>query len=202
MTTEQVSYFVNVAAFVTVIAMWLVLVWSLIVRRKKGTAPHASHERRSWIGFGLQIVSFPIIGSVVRTPLFSPIVDHQFALNIFVQMLAIALIVSSVVFEVAAFKELGKQWSLQARVLEGHELITTGVYSIVRHPIYTALLARLIATGLTFSHWMAITIAVIVYLIGTKIRTVSEDRLLGEAFGEKFEDWKASVPSLIPFIKI
>lgn len=137
-----------------------------------------------------------------RTPLFSPLFAGQFVLNIVLQSLAVFLIVTSVAFEIAAFKELGKQWSLQARVLEGHELITTGVYSLVRHPIYTALLARLIATGLTFSHWITIMIAVIVYLIGTKIRTVSEERLLSEAFGEKFEDWKARVPGLIPFMKI
>jgi protein-S-isoprenylcysteine O-methyltransferase Ste14 len=133
--------------------------------------------------------------------MFSPLIDEQFALNIVLQLIAIALIVSSVLFEISAFRELGKQWSLQARVLEGHQLVKTGAYSIVRHPIYTALLARLLATGLTFSHWITITIAVVVYIIGTRIRTVSEERLLEEAFGDEFTQWKKRVPAIVPLVK-
>ena len=202
MTLEQISYYINAAAFAIVAAMWLVLIWALIARRKHGSAPHASHERRSWIGFALQILSFPVIGvgSVFRTPMFSPVFAGQYAFNIILQAIAVILIVASVAMEIAAFNELGKQWSLEARVLEGHKLVTTGIYSFVRHPIYTALLARLIATGLTFSHWITICIAVVVYLIGTRIRTVSEDRLLSRAFGKQFDEWKARVPSLLPFI--
>lgn len=200
MNIEQISYYTNAAAFAVVVVMWLVLVWALIAWRKRGTAPHASHERRSWIGFVLQISSFPVIGvgSGFRTPMFSPLIANQFALNIVLQLLALVLIVASLMLEISALGELGKQWSLEARVLQGHELITTGVYSIVRHPIYTALLGRLIATGLTFSHWFAICVAVVLYLIGTRIRTVSEDRLLREAFASEFEEWKNRVPGLIP----
>jgi protein-S-isoprenylcysteine O-methyltransferase Ste14 len=201
MTTEQISYYTNVASFGIVIALWIVLVWTLIVRRKSDASPHASHERRSWIGFILQIASFPIAGMAMRTPLFSPFISGQYGLNIFVQLLAIILIIASVLFEVSAFRELGRQWSLQARVLEGHKLVKTGAYAIVRHPIYTALLGRLLATGFTISHWSAILIAVIVFFIGTRIRTISEERLLREAFVDEFDSWKARVPALIPFTK-
>lgn len=62
MDVEKISYYTNATAFAIVIAMWLVLIWALISRRKRGAAPHASHERRSWIGFALQILSFPLIG--------------------------------------------------------------------------------------------------------------------------------------------
>jgi protein-S-isoprenylcysteine O-methyltransferase Ste14 len=41
---------------------------------------------------------------------------------------------------------LGKQWSIAARVVEGHELITDGPYRIVRHPIYAGMLGLLVAT--------------------------------------------------------
>lgn len=202
MNLQQISYYTNVTSFAIVVVLWGVLAWILLSHRANGTAAHASHERRSWVGFALQILSFPIIGAGARHPMFSPLIDEQFALNIAFQLIAIGLIVSSVLFEISAFRELGKQWSLQARVLEGHQLVKTGAYSIVRHPIYTALLARLLATGLTMSHWMTITIAVVVYIIGTKIRTVSEERLLREAFGDEFDSWKKRVPALIPFTKI
>jgi protein-S-isoprenylcysteine O-methyltransferase Ste14 len=58
-------------------------------------------------------------------------------------------------FAVAAVRCLGAQWSIVARVTDRHELITTGPYAIVRHPIYTAMLGLLIATGLTFGTTVA-----------------------------------------------
>ena len=94
----------------------------------------------------------------------------------------------------SAIRELGKQWSLEARLVEGHKLVTMGVYSWVRHPIYTAMLGKLIATGIVISHWLVVLIAIVIFLIGTFIRTRFEERLLGDAFGEEFTKWKARVP--------
>jgi protein-S-isoprenylcysteine O-methyltransferase Ste14 len=60
----------------------------------------------------------------------------------------------------------------------------------------------LLATGFAFSHWIGIIIGLIVFLVGTKIRTNLEEALLRDAFGEEFESWRAKVPGLIPFIKL
>ncbi len=203
MTLEQVSFYANIASFVAVVSIWIILVWILRSRKQSGPVPHASNSKRSWLGFALQFLSFAVlgIGSRFRMPLFSPLFEGQFAVNIILQATAIILIILAVALDLSAFRELGKQWSLQARVLEGHELITTGVYSAVRHPIYTALLAQLIATGIVFSNWISICAAVILFLIGTRIRTVNEERLLKKAFGSEFDAWKKNVPGLIPILR-
>jgi len=62
-------------------------------------------------------------------------------------------------------------------------------------------LGRLVATGITYTYWPVLLIAVVIYVVGTKIRTISEEKLLGDAFGKEFYDWKAKVPALIPFVK-
>ena len=67
-----------------------------------------------------------------------------------IAIIASALALASGLFAVAAVRRLGAQWSFVARVTESHELITSGPYAIVRHPIYAAMLGLLIATGLTF----------------------------------------------------
>jgi len=118
------------------------------------------------------------------------------------QIVGVVLAAGSVWLAVLAIKELGRQWSLAARLTEGHKLITTGVYGIVRHPIYTAMLGILLATAIVFSHWVALMAAVAVFLIGTNIRTNLEEGLLRDAFGEEFKSWEAKVPGLIPFVKI
>jgi len=77
-------------------------------------------------------------------------------------------------------------------------LITQGVYSRVRNPIYLGTLGMLISTGLAIARWPVLIGSAIVFLIGTEIRIRAEEKLLREAFGEKFEEYALRVPALVP----
>lgn len=199
---EQVSYYVSMAAFAVVIVCWLVFAGAFLLRKKPPAAKDAVKAPKSWLGIILQGVSYGLVWSLHRTPVFSPFAGDNYVLNIVVQVIAMLLSISSVFLTMSAIRELGKQWSLEARLVEGHKLVTTGPYNLVRHPIYTAMLGKLIATGIVISHWAVVLIAVAVFLVGTFIRTRFEERLLGEAFGDEFAKWKAQVPGLIPFLKL
>lgn len=202
MNIEQISYYVGAAAFGAVSVLWFIFAGIFLLRKKPETSPDKVHAPRSWAGFILQSAGFGLVSALRRAPFLSPLIDDLYVLNIVLQVLAVILAAGSVWLAMSAIKELGKQWSLQARLIEDHKLVTGGVYQIVRHPIYTAMLGMLIATGIVVSHWLILLIAVAVFIIGTKIRTVSEERLLRDAFGGKFDDFAAKVPGLIPFLKI
>ena len=115
-------------------------------------------------------------------------------------ILTMLVAIASVWFSAAAIRTLGQQWSLAARVLEGHKLVTQGPYSVVRNPIYTGMFGMLLATGLTVSHWIGLVIAIVVFAIGTIIRVRSEERLLREMFGGEFDQYASTVPAVIPFL--
>lgn len=199
---EQISYYVNLLSFSVAILAWFFFAGAILRRKRQESTPASKRAPASWIGLLLQGIAFGIVWAVRRKPFASPLIDGQFAANIALQTISILLSIWSAWLAISAIRELGKQWSIQARLIEGHRLVTTGVYGNVRHPIYTAILGMLIATGLAFSHWIAVIAAAIVFIIGTKIRTNSEEGLLREAFGDDFEKWKAKVPGLIPFVKI
>ena len=199
---EQISYYVDLAAFVAVVALWFVFAGIFLTRKQPETTPDKTKAPKSWAGVIVQSLGYPLIWIFRRSPPFSPMVDGQYVLNIILQVFAVLLAAWSVWIVMAAIKELGKQWSLQARVLEDHKLITSGVYQIVRHPIYTGMLGLLVATGLTLSTWWAVLAGAIILTVGTKIRTNFEEKLLHNAFGAEFDNWKATVPGLIPFVKI
>ena len=100
-----------------------------------------------------------------------------------------------------AVTHLGKQWRIQAGVYSDHELIRTGPYSVIRHPIYTSMLGMLIATGLIMAHWLFLIAAVVLFVIGIEIRIRAEETLLKSRFGESFDRYRASVPAYIPLIR-
>ena len=114
-------------------------------------------------------------------------------------ILVIVLVIASLWTMSGALNALGKQWSLQARVLEGHALIRDGPYRFVRHPIYTGMLGMIIAAGLAWSHWIGFLLAILFFAIGTMIRIRSEEKLLREQFRAAFDAYKRRVPAIIPF---
>jgi protein-S-isoprenylcysteine O-methyltransferase Ste14 len=96
---------------------------------------------------------------------------------------------------------LGKQWRMDAGLTADHQLVTSGPYRLVRHPIYTSMLCVLLATGFLVAPWWLFLPAVAFFMIGTEIRVRIEDRLLKEQFGEQAIEYQGRVPAYIPFPK-
>lgn len=199
---EQVSYYASIAGFVLVVALWFLFGGVFLLRKKPEATTDGEKIPVSILGFALQLAAYAPVMFIKRGERFGPFIDGQYELNIALQIIAVVIAAFSVWFVMSAVRELGKQWSLQARLVEGHRLITSGVYQIVRHPIYTAMLGMVIATGISHSRWWTTLAGIIIFIIGTKIRTNSEEKLLSNEFGAEFTDWKAKVPGLIPFVKI
>jgi protein-S-isoprenylcysteine O-methyltransferase Ste14 len=183
--------------FFIVMCCWFAFGGAFFFLKRGHAASDRKRDPASLAGFALQMLGLCLVW-FIRRPMFTPIVQTAKAVEILLAAAAIAASVSSVWLTLAAIRVLGKQWSLTARVLEGHKLITTGPYAMVRHPIYTALLGMAIATGLAQSYWLALLLATLVYLAGTMIRIKSEERLLRETFGADYEEFAHRVPTLIP----
>lgn len=182
-----------------VVALWFAFGILFFARKKPPGAPESKRERASILGIVLQGASYGIVWSVHR-PFFSPIVAWSKPLEIALAVFTISVAVGSVWFVLSAIRTLGKQWSLGARLIEGHKLITEGPYRLVRNPIYTGMFGLLLATGLAFSHWVGLLIAIVVYSVGTVVRVHSEEKLLRGAFGAEFDSYAQRVSAVIPFL--
>jgi protein-S-isoprenylcysteine O-methyltransferase Ste14 len=94
-------------------------------------------------------------------------------------------------------------WASSARVVdkafkEG-KLLTTGIYGIVRNPLYSGL-AIFFSTGLALClrSWVMLIVPVVSY-IAFKLLIPAEDKYLLEKFGQQFLEYKSSVNAIIPF---
>jgi protein-S-isoprenylcysteine O-methyltransferase Ste14 len=92
----------------------------------------------------------------------------------------------------AAFA-LGRQLRLDAALSADHELVRSGPYRLVRHPIYTSMLGVLVGTGVLIAPWYLLAPAIVLFLIGAAIRIRVEDALLESRFGEQFRTYRLAV---------
>ena len=127
-----------------------------------------------------------------------PLLALGFWFQFVTAILVVVIVLVSLWTMWSAVRVLGKQWSLQARVLEDHKLVREGPYRFIRHPIYTGMLGMIIVGGLAWSHWLGFVIALVLFGIGTAVRVRSEEKLLREQFGAAFDDYKRSVPAVLP----
>jgi protein-S-isoprenylcysteine O-methyltransferase Ste14 len=181
----------------TVAGAWALFALVFFYRRRPPPAAETMRDRRSVLGLLLEIVGFLIVRLGLRTPGtgFLPLGN---IVEIATTLLAFSILIASIWLTFSAVRTLGKQWSLAARLVEGHDLITRGPYGHVRHPIYSAMLGMLVGTAIAISSWQALLFGALVFLSGTFFRIRSEEELLIAAFGDAYRDYARRVPALIP----
>src|SRR5258706_11016413 len=188
--------------FTAVMTCWFGFLAAFILMKLLNPRPAGTSEKkrdnRARIGVLIEALAYAAVWSLRRRdePLLFP--GGGLVLATLLSFLAIIVALLSLWMVVAALRTLGKQWAIAARVLEGHELITSGPYRLVRNPIYAGMFGMLIATGVAASHWWALGLGMLLFWYGTDVRIKAEERLLRETFGEKFDQYAKEVPPLIP----
>ncbi len=94
---------------------------------------------------------------------------------------------------------LGGNWSSAVTVKQGHTLVRTGPYTVVRHPIYSGLILALLGTALAIGEWRAL-LAVLVFFLTFWVKSRTEERFMTEEFGREYEDYRRGTSAIIPFI--
>jgi protein-S-isoprenylcysteine O-methyltransferase Ste14 len=111
----------------------------------------------------------------------------------------VALVLLGVGFAVWARITLGRLWSGNVTLKEGHHLVQEGPYKFARHPIYTGFLLGLLGIAVTRGE-LGGFIGMVLLVTGFLRKMAIEDRLLGETFGSEYAEYRRRVPRLVPFV--
>jgi protein-S-isoprenylcysteine O-methyltransferase Ste14 len=185
-------------AFGVVISCWLLFILAFFGRKRPPQAKEAKRVSTSFGAIALQGLGFGSAWSLRRAS-FTPIFPASMPVQVVMALVAVGLAVLTVWLVAQSVRTLGKQWALVAHVVEGHQLITSGPYRIVRHPIYSGMFMIMIATALVISHWLGLIVSTAFYTAGTVWRIKIEEKLLIETFGSQYQEYKRKVPAFIPW---
>ena len=174
----------------------LLLQYFRMERRRQASEPSLTgrlRDRSSMLGLALEGTAFAVVFAFHGASVPAVAIPLAWA--------AAVLAPCSAALAVVATHHLGREFRIQAVVTADHQLIRTGPYRLVRHPIYASLLGMLLATAAVVARWEAALAAALVYVAGTEIRVRAEDRLLARRFGPSFEEYRRTVPAYIPFVR-
>lgn len=114
-----------------------------------------------------------------------------------IRALAMSLIVTGLGISVWARRHIGQFWSARVTLKAGHQLIQSGPYARVRHPIYSGIFLAMIGTALFVGKWRAL-LGAAVFFLGHWLKARREEALLKEQFGEAYEQYRMRTGSLLP----
>lgn len=165
--------------------------WSSVA---KNSAPAQSSESRSSRGLHLAVLN----GGVLLLILSVPGLRHRFLpVSPLLTPLGLAIEIAGIAFAIWSRRHLGVNWSGEVRLACGHQLVRTGPYAHIRHPIYTGVLLMYLGVALVSGEIHAlIALAVIVLAYLRKISL--EDKLLAENFGSDWDAWRRETWALAP----
>ncbi len=178
--------------------MWLAwaLYWWALRRDVKATTRHESAWSRLAHILPLLLAAWLLSASRLRGTILG---ERFLPATLWPFWIGAGLTAAGLLFSVWARMYIGRNWSGTVTIKEGHELVTSGPYAIVRHPIYSGLLLALVGSALACGEWRGVLAVAIAFLaLWRKLRL--EERWMREQFGAAYEAYRRRVAALLPFV--
>jgi protein-S-isoprenylcysteine O-methyltransferase Ste14 len=109
------------------------------------------------------------------------------------------LALTGALFAAWAKARLGRHFSPQLGVQQGHELVTSGPYAVVRHPIYLGLIDFLIGSALYLNDVALLGVGLL-FILYFRAQSRIEERIFERHFGPAYDEYRRTTPALFPRI--
>lgn len=178
--------------------MALGLVWLVTWLRTKRTQERADFGSRLLYGLPVFAAFFLLFNDNIH---FGWLGSRIIPRSIWVEALAVLLTATGIAFAIWARFYIGENWSSAVSIKVGHQLIRTGPYSWVRHPIYSGLLLAMIGSALARREPRGL-IAFVLLWLGFWIKSRMEEGFMHKAFGSEYQEYSRSTGALIPRMRL
>lgn len=112
--------------------------------------------------------------------------------------LGVLLLAGAILVFWRAHADLGLNWSPSLEIREKHELITRGVYGLIRHPMYASQWLWVFAQPLLLQNWIAGFLNLLVFIPFYFLRVRAEEQLMLEKFGDQYQSYMERVGAILP----
>lgn len=193
---DPLDYSSKLSRIIPAAILWIIfsVYWTVASRN---SAPSQSSESKA------STALHQVILNVALLLLFVPVPGLRgwFLPQRFHFLVVVGAIVQAAFFllAVSARRHLGRNWSAEVRIGEGHELVRTGPYRFLRHPIYTAMLGMFLGTAIASSQYHAL-LGIVILVVAYFRKTRLEENILRQTFGADYDAYERETWSLVPLL--
>ena len=187
----------TVAYGTAITCLWLIFLayWFVSALRAKPTVGGRWRGMpfRVLVGIGIALLVRELMRDYVRQPF-----PHAATLNPIVAGAGVGLCALGIAIAIWARACIGRNWGAPMSLREGHELVTSGPYAVVRHPIYSGISLALLGTSfVAWFPWIALTAAAFAYFV---FAGLVEERSMKAQFPDAYPPYVKRTKMLIPYI--
>ncbi|MCU0444518.1 MAG: protein-S-isoprenylcysteine O-methyltransferase [Microscillaceae bacterium] len=132
---------------------------------------------------------------------FTPFIAFAYvAIPDLVRLLGVPISIFSTWYFYEVHRQLGKNWSPVLEIRPQHELVVSGLYKYVRHPMYTAIIVWWLGNVFLTANYVLLGVQFFTIFIMLVIRVPDEEKMMQEQFGQQYLEYSHRTKRFIPFI--
>lgn len=152
--------------------------------------------RTPWARFaGFRVALILVVLLLLRVKTFR---GHEVTTDPWLQGTGLAVFFLGLALAIWARVYLGGNWGMPMSQKAGSELVTSGPYRVIRHPIYSGIILAMVGTTIGISlYWLVAVAAIGAYFLYSAF---VEERTMTGLFPDSYPQYKSSTKMLIPFV--
>jgi len=155
-------------------------------------------EKKSIVATGTMVMYYLFYYLIIRSKLGEISIEGR-PLGRFIIISGTLFIVLGAILNIWGRLQLKSNWANQIKIYKDHSLITTGSYSLVRHPLYASLMLMLFGGSLVYMNYLSAVLTVMIFIPFMYYRAKQEEALLMQQF-EDYSDYKRKTGMFFPKI--
>ena len=187
-------------SWAVIIAIGWIIFWLYWIVSAAGSKKSTASHIKQFVGIRLVLIGLATLLTLLFHRLPASFTNHYLATtnNTAVLALGLILFLLGLFLAVWARIHLGKNWGMPMTQKQNPELVTSGPYRYIRHPIYSGILLMVFGSFLDVNvYWLLVFILAAVFFIYS---AVAEERLMMQQFPKTYLPYKARTKMLVPFI--
>jgi protein-S-isoprenylcysteine O-methyltransferase Ste14 len=180
--------------------LWFAFIFCWLAAARSVKATRWRESMASRISYSWPVLLFAITALLLRATGVLPTVltARFYPWSQLIGWFGVAVTAAGLGFSVWARIHLGRNWSGSVTVKEGHELVRTGPYRRVRHPIYTGVILGIAGTALALDNW-GVPVALVAVVLAFVRKLHLEEARMTETFPD-YANYRRETAALFPFI--
>ncbi|MDD4409691.1 MAG: isoprenylcysteine carboxylmethyltransferase family protein [Candidatus Pacebacteria bacterium] len=190
--------FIGAVSLISTIAIFTVVFLDFARFQKKD---NIIREKKSIVDTVTMALFFLFYYLIIRFQIGVIEIDLSLWMETLIIVVGCLVIIYSCYVNVIGRRELGGNWANHIKIYDDHKLVTKGVYSLVRHPLYASLIWIFFGGSLVYMNYIAFILNVLIFIPFMYYRAKQEEELLSVRFKD-YKEYKLKVGMFFPKINI